>query len=192
MAKYLVVAHETVTNPKLIDQLRAIQKDDAQAEFVLLVPATPVRHLLRRVGEHDAEVVAGKLADKARSMFAKKGVHVGRYPSRRCFTGRRGRRRAAGQPRVRRGGHLHLAEGEVPVAADGPAAHRRIAASPAGLPRAGTARVVSRRLALTSRRYGFGSLHEKDIERAGSVHSLDADEFDVAGRAGSRDEGQRS
>ena len=43
-----------------------------------------------------------------------------------------------------------------------------------------------------SRRYGFGSLHEKDIERAGSVHSLDADEFDVAGRAGSRDEGQRS
>ncbi|HET9564286.1 MAG TPA: hypothetical protein VFP27_07215 [Mycobacterium sp.] len=76
MAKYLVVAHETVTNPKLIDQLRAIQKDDAQAEFVLLVPATPVRHLLRRVREHDAEVVAGKLADKARSMFAKKGVHV--------------------------------------------------------------------------------------------------------------------
>jgi hypothetical protein len=42
------------------------------------------------------------------------------------------------------------------------------------------------------RRYGFGSLHEKDIERAGSVHSLDALEFDVAGRAWSRDEGQRS
>ena len=76
MAKYLVVAHETVTNPKLIDQLRAIQKDDAQAEFVLLVPATPVRHLLRRVGEHDAEVVAGKLADRARSMFARKGVQL--------------------------------------------------------------------------------------------------------------------
>ena len=76
MAKYLVVAHETVTNPQLIDQLRAIQKDDAQAEFVLLVPATPVRHLLRRVREHDAEVVAGKLADRARSMFAKKGVQL--------------------------------------------------------------------------------------------------------------------
>ncbi len=76
MAKYLVVAHETVTNPKLLDQLRAIKEDDAQAEFVLLVPATPVRHLLRRVGEHDAEVMAGKRADKARSMFARKGIHL--------------------------------------------------------------------------------------------------------------------
>ena len=76
MARYLVVAHETVTNPALLNQLRAIQKDDQQAEFVLLVPATPVRHLLRRGDEHDAEVVAGKRADRARSMFAKKGVHL--------------------------------------------------------------------------------------------------------------------
>ena len=35
-----------------------------------------MRHLLRRGDEHDAEVVAGKRADKARSMFAKKGVHL--------------------------------------------------------------------------------------------------------------------
>jgi hypothetical protein len=76
MAKYLVVAHETVTNPELLDQLRAIQEDDQQAEFVLLVPATPVRHLLRRGDEHDAEVVAAKRADRARSMFAREGVHV--------------------------------------------------------------------------------------------------------------------
>jgi hypothetical protein len=76
MAKYLVVAHETVTNPELLDRLRAIQKDDQQAEFVLLVPSTPVRHLLRRGDEHDAEVVAGKRADTARSTFARKGVHL--------------------------------------------------------------------------------------------------------------------
>ena len=76
MARYLVVAHETVTNPELLDQLRAIQEDDQQAEFVLLVPATPVRHLLRRGDEHDAEVVAAKRADRARSMFAREGVHV--------------------------------------------------------------------------------------------------------------------
>ncbi|MDT5184454.1 MAG: hypothetical protein QOI29_2612 [Mycobacterium sp.] len=76
MARYLVVAHETVTNPELLDQLRAIQKDDQQAEFVLLVPATPVRHLLRRGDEHDAEVVAGKRADRARSMFKRRGVHL--------------------------------------------------------------------------------------------------------------------
>jgi hypothetical protein len=76
MARYLVVAHETVTNPELLDQLRAIQKDDEQAEFVLLVPATPVRHLLRRGDEHDAQVVAAKRANKAESMFAKKGIHL--------------------------------------------------------------------------------------------------------------------
>jgi hypothetical protein len=76
MAKYLVVAHETVTNPELIDQLRAIEKDDEQAEFILLVPATPVRHLLRRGDEHDAEVVAGKRADRARSAFAREGIRL--------------------------------------------------------------------------------------------------------------------
>jgi hypothetical protein len=74
MARYLVVAHETVTNPKLLEEVKAVRRRDPEAEFVLLVPATPVRHLLRRSDEHDADVAAGKLADKARAMFAKKGV----------------------------------------------------------------------------------------------------------------------
>jgi hypothetical protein len=74
MARYLVVAHETVTNPKLLEEVKAVRRKDPEAEFVLLVPATPVRHLLRRGDEHDAEVVAGKLADRARGVFAKKGV----------------------------------------------------------------------------------------------------------------------
>jgi hypothetical protein len=74
MARYLVVAHETVTNPELLKEVRAVQQRDPEAEFVLLVPATPVRHLLRRGDEHDAEVRAHKLADRARAMFAKKGV----------------------------------------------------------------------------------------------------------------------
>jgi len=83
MARYLVVAHETVTNPELLDQLRAIQKDDQQAEFVMLVPATPVRHLLFRKGdEHDAEATARKRGERARALFTKRGVplsdvHVG-------------------------------------------------------------------------------------------------------------------
>ncbi|WP_448619271.1 hypothetical protein [Geodermatophilus sp. URMC 65] len=75
MTRYLVVAHETVTNPELLDQVRAVREQDAEAEFVLLVPATPVRHLLfRRGDEHDAEVAARKLADRARALFAKRGV----------------------------------------------------------------------------------------------------------------------
>ena len=76
MARYLVVAHETVTNPVLLEEVRAVQRRDQEAEFVLLVPATPVRHLLRRSGEHDAEVTARKLADRARAMFAKKGIKL--------------------------------------------------------------------------------------------------------------------
>ena len=75
MTRYLVVAHETVTNPELLKQLRAVREQEREAEFVLLVPATPVRHLLfRRGDEHDAEVAARKLADRARTLFAKRGV----------------------------------------------------------------------------------------------------------------------
>jgi GABA permease len=75
MARYLVVAHETVTNPALLKQVRAIREQDEAAEFVLLVPATPVRHLLfRRGDEQDAALVARKLADRAGKLFAKKGL----------------------------------------------------------------------------------------------------------------------
>ena len=75
MTRYLVVAHETVTNPELLKQVRAVREQAGEAEFVLLVPATPVRHLLfRRGDEHDADVAARKLADRARALFAKRGV----------------------------------------------------------------------------------------------------------------------
>jgi len=78
MARYLVVAHETVTNPKLLKQVRSVMNDDPEAEFVLLVPATPVRHLRfwRGGREHDAEATAKRLAEKARAMFAKHGVNL--------------------------------------------------------------------------------------------------------------------
>ena len=77
MARYLVVAHETVTNPRLLEQVQAVRKDDQQAEFVLLVPATPVRHLLFRRGDgEDAKAAARKLADRARTMFSKHGIQL--------------------------------------------------------------------------------------------------------------------
>jgi hypothetical protein len=75
MTRYLVVAHETVTNPELLEQVRAVREQEGEAKFVLLVPATPVRHLLFRWGdEHDAEVAAHKLADRARALFSKRGM----------------------------------------------------------------------------------------------------------------------
>jgi hypothetical protein len=75
MARYLVVAHQTATNPELLKQLRSIKEQDAEAEFVLVVPATPVRHLLLLRGdEHDARAAARKLAHRAETLFAKRGL----------------------------------------------------------------------------------------------------------------------
>jgi len=75
MARYLVVAHQTVTSPELVKQVRVLREEDKDAEFVLLVPATPVRHLLLRRGdEHDAEATARKRAERGRALFAKKGL----------------------------------------------------------------------------------------------------------------------
>jgi hypothetical protein len=75
MARYLVVAHQTVTSPELVKQVRVLREQDKDAEFVLLVPATPVRHLLLRRGdEHDAEATARKRAERGRALFAKKGL----------------------------------------------------------------------------------------------------------------------
>jgi hypothetical protein len=83
MARYLVVAHQTVTSPQLLRKVRALREQEeargAVAEFVLLVPATPVRHLLfRRGGEHDAghdaEAVARRIADRALFRYARKGL----------------------------------------------------------------------------------------------------------------------
>jgi hypothetical protein len=59
----------------LLKQVRAVREQEGEAEFVLLVPATPVRHLLfRRGDDRDADVAARKLADRARALFAKRGV----------------------------------------------------------------------------------------------------------------------
>jgi len=75
MARYLVVAHQTVTSPELLEKVRVIREQQKDAEFVLLVPATPVRHLLfRRGDEHDAEATARKRAERGRAVFAKKGL----------------------------------------------------------------------------------------------------------------------
>jgi GABA permease len=75
MARYLVVAHQTVTNPLLLEAVRGVREQDAAAEFVLLIPATAVRNLLfRKADERDAEATARKRGERAQAWFAKKGV----------------------------------------------------------------------------------------------------------------------
>lgn len=77
MARYLVVAHQTVTNPMLLEQLKRIEAKDQSAEFTLLVPATPVRQLLFwQKTEKNAEAIARELADKAREEFEKNNVNL--------------------------------------------------------------------------------------------------------------------
>jgi hypothetical protein len=77
MAQYLVVAHQTVTNPLLLEKLKEIEREDHLAEFTLLIPATRVRNLLFwQKTEQDAGAVARELADRARSEFEKNHVNL--------------------------------------------------------------------------------------------------------------------
>jgi hypothetical protein len=46
MGRYLVVAHQTAAGPRLREALQQQAAIDPGATFVVLVPATPVRHLL--------------------------------------------------------------------------------------------------------------------------------------------------
>jgi hypothetical protein len=46
VSRYLVVAHQTAGSPEVVERVREIAGTDPAAEFVLLVPATPVSHLL--------------------------------------------------------------------------------------------------------------------------------------------------
>jgi nucleotide-binding universal stress UspA family protein len=45
MARYLIVAYQTAGSPELAERIRSLVAEDAEAEFTLLVPATPPSHL---------------------------------------------------------------------------------------------------------------------------------------------------
>jgi len=46
VSRYLLVAHQTAGSPEVVQRVREIVATDPAAEFVVLVPATPVSHLL--------------------------------------------------------------------------------------------------------------------------------------------------
>ncbi len=61
MSRYLGVANQTTTSPRLLQELRGLGRREADAQFVLVVPATPVRDLsFRRATDEKAEAVARK------------------------------------------------------------------------------------------------------------------------------------
>ncbi len=81
MARYLVVAHQTAASEELLNHLRAVVAGDPAAEFLLLVPVTPIARLLTwEEGEALAE--AERTARHARGSFEQASlrlvdVHVG-------------------------------------------------------------------------------------------------------------------
>jgi hypothetical protein len=81
MARYLVVAYQTAESQELLDQLSELFKDDPRAEFVLLVPATPVGYLLTWE-EGEAMQLALHRAQTALATFRMLGIpmyesHIG-------------------------------------------------------------------------------------------------------------------
>lgn len=77
MAVYLVVANQTTTSPRLVEELRDVARNQPGAQFVLVVPATPVRDLFfRRSSEDKAETVARKHAERGRTHLVRAGLAV--------------------------------------------------------------------------------------------------------------------
>ena len=75
MARYLLVAHQTAESEELLEAAKNLARDDPEAEFALLVPATPVGKLL--VWEEGETVdVARRRAASARARLESHGLRV--------------------------------------------------------------------------------------------------------------------
>ncbi len=75
MARYLVVAHQTAASEELLNHLRAVASGDPAAEFLLLVPVTPIDRLLTwEEGEALAE--AERTARGAQESFDQAGLRL--------------------------------------------------------------------------------------------------------------------
>jgi len=77
MAQYLMVAHQTAGSPELVSKARQLAVEDPNAQFVLLVPATPIPHLLTWV-EGESREVAQRSAEAARRRMEEMGIVVSR------------------------------------------------------------------------------------------------------------------
>jgi hypothetical protein len=76
MARYLVVAHQTAESPELRQAMTDLVASDAEADFVLLVPATPPDRLL--LAWLSAPAMGGPVWDEgeARDIAARRAASV--------------------------------------------------------------------------------------------------------------------
>ncbi|MGH2405291.1 MAG: hypothetical protein ACRDGN_12650, partial [bacterium] len=65
------------SSPELVDRLKEIASEDASPEFVLLVPATPIGHLVAW-SEGEARASAQRSAEEARDLLEQNGLQVSR------------------------------------------------------------------------------------------------------------------
>lgn len=75
MSRYLLVAHQTAHSEELLRSAQELARQDPQAEFVLLVPSTPVASLLVWEEGETAEV-AGRRAASAQARLEQGGLRV--------------------------------------------------------------------------------------------------------------------
>jgi len=75
MTRFLAVAHQTSEAEEFVAAVRDAAARDPDAEFLLLVPATPVRHLGTWT-EGESEAVAANKARAARDRLERAGVKV--------------------------------------------------------------------------------------------------------------------
>jgi hypothetical protein len=76
MARYLVVAHQTAGSPELAEQVRSLATSDPDAAFVLLVPATPLHHLLHTWEEVEARQLAWRRGQEAAKALSDAGARI--------------------------------------------------------------------------------------------------------------------
>jgi len=75
MPRYLVLANQTASSPELTSAVREIVQKEADAEFVLLVPATPVEDLLDWQ-DGDNQSIAKRTAQTAKEHLERVGAKV--------------------------------------------------------------------------------------------------------------------
>ncbi len=75
MTQYLVVAHQTATSPELLRRATELAREDPEATFSILVPATPVQHLWMWEDEETIDV-AQRTAEEAKLEFKSHGLKV--------------------------------------------------------------------------------------------------------------------
>lgn len=75
MARHLVVAHQTAESDELLQRLVDLTAGDPDAEFVLLVPATPINDMLLWE-EGRSDEAAHRRAEAARARLESAGIRV--------------------------------------------------------------------------------------------------------------------